>query len=68
MNEFDIRRLAAISAINALIEGMKAENDQRKHLDQSMAYTDADFAFQFDNLKQLAVISNDNLNDLINSF
>jgi len=50
MGEAEIRMLAEmnaltteIAAINLKAEGMRAENAQRMHLEQSMAYTDDDF-------------------------
>ncbi len=68
MTEYDVKRLAAILSIQADIDGMKAENMQRSHLKQSMAYTDYDFHELTENLMQLATISNDNLHELILSF
>ncbi|HPT69347.1 MAG TPA: hypothetical protein PKW50_04315 [Syntrophomonas sp.] len=65
MNEYDIKRLAMILAEQADVEGMKAANMQRKHCDESMAYNDADFSDKADSLRQLASISNDNLERLI---
>lgn len=68
MNEYDVKRLAATLALQADIETMRAENMQREHLDQSMAYTDYDFHDIAENLIQLATVSNDNLHELILSF
>ena len=65
MNEYDIRRLAAILAIQADVEGMKAENMQREHLGQSMAYTDDDFHAMSEILTELATVSNDFVHEFI---
>lgn len=43
MTKEDIQRLGGILAVQAEVEAMKAENSQRKVLNESMAYVDADF-------------------------
>lgn len=45
---------AKISAINATVAGMVAENKQREILGQSMAYTDVDFEYYANELEELA--------------
>jgi hypothetical protein len=54
MNYYDIKRYGLILAVQAEIDGMKAENDQRKALNDSMAYTDKDF---FNKAEEIRVIS-----------
>ena len=61
MESSDIKRLGLIFSVQAEIEGMKAENDQRKQCDESMAYIDADFQAKADELKNLAYAHNDRL-------
>lgn len=41
---FVLAKTAELFAINAEVAGMQAENDQRKHLGQSMAYVESHFA------------------------
>ena len=40
-------------AIQAEIEAMKAENDRRKMIEQSQAYTEADFYVKAEELRDL---------------
>jgi hypothetical protein len=54
MNDYTPKRLALILAVQAEIEGMKAENTQRKQLNQSMAYVDKDFSIKAEELRNLA--------------
>ena len=54
MKEYDIKRLALILAVQAEIEGMKAENMQREDRGESMGYTDSDFCEKSEELKQIA--------------
>jgi hypothetical protein len=60
-NFYDVKRLALILAVQAEIEGMKAENMQRQHLEQSMAYTDSDFVDKANDLRNLAYAHNEQL-------
>lgn len=61
MNEYDIKRLALILAEQSEIEGMKAENYQRAHLNESVAYPDSEFMMKADQLRELAYKHNDEL-------
>lgn len=48
-----VRALGFILACNARVEGMRAENQQRAALGESMAYTASDFnaeAFEMENI------------------
>lgn len=54
MNHYDVKRLALVLAVQAEIEGMKAENQQRERLNQSIGYTDQDFADKAAELRNLA--------------
>ena len=58
---YNVRRLALVLAIQADIEGMKAENMQRQHLEQSMAYNDVDFHVKAEELRSLAYAHNEQL-------
>lgn len=56
MTDYSIRRLAKIMALYSTLEGMKAENDKRKILNESLAYPEEDFVdikFQFENLANI---------------
>lgn len=53
MDNITVRFLAEVLQLNTEIQGMIAENKQREGLEQSMAYTEEDFAIkaqQFDNI------------------
>lgn len=54
MNEYDIRRLALILAIQAEIKGMEFENLQREQSNESHAYTFEDFNSKAEELRELA--------------
>jgi hypothetical protein len=54
MNEYDVRKLAEIFAIQAEIEGMKADNEQRKINTESPAYTENAFRAKAEELRILA--------------
>jgi hypothetical protein len=43
MNNYDVRRLALILALQAKIEGMKAENKYREINGHDLTYGDGDF-------------------------
>jgi len=55
MNEYDIKRLALVLAIQAEIEGMKIMNAYRETYDES------DFKIKAEELRILAYKHNDNL-------
>lgn len=58
MDEFTVTRLALILSIQAEIEGMKAENTQRKQLGYSITYGELDFCKKAEELRKLAIIHN----------
>lgn len=53
MNEYDVKRLGLILAIQAEIEGMKAENMQRDQLAHTMAYTYDDFREKAEEMREI---------------
>lgn len=55
MNNYDVKRLALILAIQAEIEGMKAENKERELLGHSLSYSEKQFQDKGLELKNLAV-------------
>lgn len=61
MNEYDVRRLGKILALQAEIEGMKAENTQRQLEGFSLKYTESDFFHKAEILLDLSQYSNDQL-------
>ena len=61
MNEYDIKRLAEILAIQAEIDGMKFENIQREQSNFSHAYTNEDFQIKAEELRIIASKHNDQL-------
>lgn len=61
MHYYDVKRLALVLAIQAEIEGMKAENTQRERMNYSLAYTDADFQAKAEELRALASLHNEQL-------
>ena len=61
MNEYDIRRLALVLAIQAEIEGMKAANIERMSEGKSLAYDEYAFDDVADKLRILAAKHNDQL-------
>ena len=62
MNEYyNVKRLALVLAVQAEIEGMKAENKQREIQGDSMAYTDKDFSEKANELTNLAYATDEQL-------
>ena len=61
MNEFDVKRLALILAIQAEIEGMKAVNFERKSQGRPLAYNESAFKIAAEELRNLAYKHNDQL-------
>ena len=62
MNEYyNVKRLALVLAIQAEIEGMKAENKQREIQGDSMAYIDKDFSEKANELTNLAYATDEQL-------
>ena len=58
---YNVKRLAFILAVQAEIEGMKAENMNRDQLNHSMAYTEKDFNDKAEELRSLAYAHNEQL-------
>ena len=54
MTNQGVKRLALVLAINAEIEGMKAENAQREQLGNSVACGDYSFQIKADELRKIA--------------
>jgi len=54
MNEYDVKRLALVLAVQAEIDGMKALNKERELNGASIAYTEQDFGYMANNLRELA--------------
>jgi hypothetical protein len=54
METNDVKRLALVLAVQAEVEGMKAENMQREQIGHSMAWTEADFCEKAEELRNLA--------------
>lgn len=54
MNDYTVKRLALVLAVQAEIEGMKAENMQREQQGYSMAWTEIDFCQKAEELRNLA--------------
>ncbi len=61
MNQYDIKRLAFVLAVQAEIEGMKSENDLRKLNNESPAYGYEHFEEQSMRLNNLANAHNEQL-------
>jgi FtsZ-binding cell division protein ZapB len=54
METADVVRFGLILAVQAEIEGMKAENMQRQQNNESMAYSDEDFQAQAEQLRNIS--------------
>ena len=61
MNEYDVKRLSLILAIQSEIEGMKADNAIRQQNNESFAYNGAEFECKSEELRILAYAHNENL-------
>jgi len=61
MTTADIKRLGLILAVQAEIEGMKAENKQRERHDYSMAYSNSDFFDQAEKIREIVNKHDDQL-------
>lgn len=61
MDYYDVKRLALVLAVQAEIDGMKAENMQRKIEGNSMAFTESDFNDKAIDLRNLAYAHNEQL-------
>lgn len=54
MTEYDVKRLALVFAIQAEVEGMKAENAARADLCNSPAWGDINFCEKAEEFRELA--------------
>ena len=54
MTEYDVKRLALVFAIQAEVEGMKAENADRAGLGHSPAWSDINFCEKAEEFRELA--------------
>jgi len=61
MNEYNIKRLALVFAVQAEIEGMKFDNLQREQFNESHAYTATDFEVKAEELRELSSKHNEQL-------
>lgn len=61
MNEYDVKRLALVLAIQSDIEGMKADNMIRQQNNESFAYNGAEFECKSEQLRSLAYAHNEQL-------
>lgn len=61
MNEYDVKRLALVLAIQAEIEGMKAENTYYEMNEHDLKYGQGDFAIKAEELRVLAYKHNEQL-------
>lgn len=61
MNEYDVKRLAAVLAVQAEIEGMKAENLFRENMGKRIAYDESPFYDCARRLEHLATCKNEQL-------
>ena len=61
MNEYDIKRLALVLAMQAEIEGMKAENAYRKVYDNEPTYGEGHFQEMAEKMRDIAYKHNEQL-------
>lgn len=61
MNEYDVKRLGLIFAIQADIEGMKAENIQCVDREDPLIYEEVDFGTKAEELRLVSHCHNDQL-------
>ena len=61
MDHYDVKRLALVLALQAEIEGMKADNSYRERRGESQAYDGEDFSTKSDELETLAHAHNEQL-------
>lgn len=54
MNEYDVKRLALVLALQAEIEGMKAENTYREMEGHSLSYNEGRFREMAEKLRNVA--------------
>ena len=61
MNEYDVKRLALVLALQAEIEGMKAENTARERQNYAVAYDESAFQEMAEKLRNVAYCHNEQL-------
>lgn len=61
MNNYDVKRLALVLAVQAEIEGYKSANESRKQIGDSMAYNEDQFFEKALELQNLAYAHDDQL-------
>jgi hypothetical protein len=61
MNEYDVKRLALVLALQTEIEGMKAENAARERLNCAASYGEGSFQEMTEKLRNLAYCHNEQL-------
>lgn len=61
MNEYDVKRLAEVLALQAEIEGMKVENLKREQENWAAAYNNEQFQEMAEQLRRVAAKHNDQL-------
>ena len=61
MNEYDVKRLALVLAVQAEIEEMKATNTERENNGYALAYDEKAFADAAKDLRELASKHNQQL-------
>ncbi len=61
MNEYDVKRFALVLALQAEIEGMKAENTQRELWLHELTYTEDNFKEMAEKIRNLAYCHNEEL-------
>ncbi len=61
MNEYDVKRLAEVLAIQAEIEGMKVFNIERVQNDMTPGYDEQAFMAMAEQLRSIAAKHNDQL-------
>lgn len=61
MDDYDVKRLALVLAVQAEIEGMKAENKFREMNDHALSYAEEQFFEKASELRNLAYAHNEQL-------
>ena len=61
MDCYDVKRLGLIFAVQAEIEGMKADNLQREHRGESLAWDESSFYEKAVELKTISYCHNEQL-------
>ena len=61
MNKVDVIRFGLISALNAEVEGMKAENQNSLFNNYTIAYTDQDFVDKAEEIRDLVYSHDDQI-------